>query len=97
LALPGEVSDLVEQIGEPVQELIPPPADLTANVDDVTRAAFRARQQARGQEDWTPERIAAAKEAARHRLEDAIGEELAAQEKAREKEAERVSVEPSGL
>jgi hypothetical protein len=97
LALPGEVSDLVEQIGEPVQELIPPPADLTANVDDVTRAAFRARQQARGQEDWTPERIEAAKEAGRRRLEDAIGEELAAQEKARAKEAKRVSVEPSGL
>lgn len=98
-ALPGDVVDLVDEIGLEPTELAPPP---TFDVDVAVRAAVKAKRekQQASEEFWTEERIAAAKEAARIALEAAYGEEIAAQEKARaeKKQAVRVSSdEPSGL
>jgi len=79
-ALSGEVAELVEEIGESTTEPAPMPA---VDVDESVRALHRAKEQPRGEEVWTADRIAAVKEAERIKLEAAYGEELAAQERAR--------------
>lgn len=79
--LPGDVLDLVRGLGaeEPLSEMPEPSFDIS----DATRAKHRAKREPRGQEQWTEEAVEAAKALGRERLEKAIGEELAEQERAR--------------